>query len=102
MRCVGAHEDMAAKLASLRSEWLYRFRKKGHGEQHSFNASVQRRLVEAGLQLNRAERDVEEEWLRHHLKMQSGRFKVNTSPHNPASKTYKGGGPLRAGMGSGG
>ena len=56
----GVQEDTAAKLASVKSERPYQFRKKGHEEQHAFNASVQGRLVEAGLQLNRAERGVAE------------------------------------------
>ena len=56
----GEQKNTAAKLASLKSEWPYQFRKKGHEEQHAFNASVQGRLVEAGLQLNRVERGVAE------------------------------------------
>ena len=54
-------EHTAAKLASLRSERPYQIHKKGHEEQHAaFNASVQGRLVDAGLQLNRVELGVAE------------------------------------------
>ena len=46
------------KLAALRSVQAFQFRKKGHEEQYSFNAAVQGRIVEAGLQLAKAERGV--------------------------------------------
>ena len=48
----GAQEDTAVKLATLRSERAFQFRKKGHKEQYSFNAAVRGRIVEAGLQLD--------------------------------------------------
>ena len=54
----GAQEDTAAKLAALKTERPYSFRKKGHEEQYVFNAAVNSKIVEAGLQLSRVERGV--------------------------------------------
>ena len=52
----GAQEDTAAKLAALKTERPYSFRKKGHEEQYVFNSAVNSKIAEAGLQLARVER----------------------------------------------
>ena len=54
----GAQEDTAAKLAALKTERPYSFRKKGHEKQYIFNSSVNSKIAEAGLQLARVERGV--------------------------------------------
>ena len=54
----GAQEDTAAKLAALKTERPYSFRKKGHEEQYVFNSAVNSKIAEAGLQLARVERGV--------------------------------------------
>ena len=45
----GAQEDTAAKLTALKTERPYSFRKKGREEQYVFNAAVNSKIAEAGL-----------------------------------------------------